>query len=131
MKKKRNLWKQGISLLMAGMLVFTAVPVTALAETGAGSGLENIAADCTITVPSEQNSDKSKDKMVDGDTGTMWVNNGAQWPATVEFALPASNTKCVKKVVVKFENQTNRSMDVSLKYALNGVTSDLIAVEGS
>lgn len=91
-------------------------------------GLQNIAADCTISVPSAE---QPAGNMVDGKASTMWVNNGASWPCTAEFALPAANTKCVKKVVLKFENETNRSMDVSLKYALNGVTSDLITVEGS
>jgi len=125
---KKHVWKQAVSLFLALLMVLTAIPVTAQAAEGTAGGLVNIAGDCEITVPSAEH---PAENMVDGNTDTMWVNNGASWPCTAEFALPAANTKCVKKVVLKFEYQTNRSMDVSLKYALNGVTSDLIAVEGS
>lgn len=127
---KQNLWKRAVSLLLALLMILTAVPVTALAADETTESLVNIAGDCTITVPSSQNG-KDESQMVDGNQSTMWINNGGNWPCTVEFELPAANTKCVKKVVLKFENQTNRSMDVSLKYALNGVTSDLISVDGS
>lgn len=92
--------------------------------------LTNVASEATFTVPSSQGS-STPDKMVDGNPSTLWINNGANWPCTVEIQLPAANTKCVKKVVLKFESHADRSMDVSLKYALNGVTSDLIAVDGS
>lgn len=128
---RRNLWKQAICLLLALCMALSAVPATALAADGRESSLQNIAAECTITAPSAEGG-KEEANMVDGNTATMWVNDGALWPCTVEFKLPASNTKCVKKVVLKFENQyANRSMDVVLKYALNGVTSDLIVVDGS
>ena len=127
---KGNLWKRAAGVLLAAALVCTSVPFTARADGRAESKLTNIATDCRIDVPSSEGS-RTPEMMVDGDTGTMWVNNGADWPCTVEFALPAGNTKCVKKVVLKFESVAGRSMDVSLKYALNGVTSDLVAVEGS
>ena len=93
--------------------------------------LSNIAAECEITAPSEQ-AGKPASNMADGDTSTLWVNNGGDWPCQVEFALPKDNTKCVKKVVLKFESgHTPWSVDVALKYALNNVTSDLVDVEGS
>ena len=100
-------------------------------KTQAESGLSNIAADCKISVPSEEGANV-KENMVDGNPSSLWVNNGANWPCTVTFALPKANTKCVKKIVLKFESgHTPWSMDVSLKYALNNVTSDLVSVPGS
>ena len=99
-------------------------------EPGPDEGLENIIEGCTITPPSSE-SGHPVEHMYDGNRNTMWVNSGGDWPCTLEFALPAANTKCVKKVVLQFENVSGRSMDVSLQYALNGVTSDLITVEGS
>ncbi len=99
-------------------------------EPGPTEGLENITEGCTITPPSSQNI-HPVEHMYDGNRNTMWVNNGGDWPCTLEFALPAANTKCVKKVVLQFENVSGRSMDVNLRYALNGITSDLIPVDGS
>lgn len=130
MGKKRKQWKRMVSLAMAFLLMFTILPADMPEARAAEETLENITKDCVITPPSTEAANPLEN-MYDGNTGTQWVNNGADWPCTVEFALPASNTKCVKKVVLKFENQSSRSMDVSLKYALNGVTSDLISVEGS
>ena len=81
-----------MGILTACLMIFTAVPVTALADGEAAGALENIAADCEITVPSEQNG-KPASNMVDGNTDTMWINDGAKWPCTIEFSLPAANTK--------------------------------------
>ena len=126
---KGKFWKRSISLLIMLLLIVASVPLQAAAET-AGK-LVNIAKNCTITVPSEQ-SGKPASNLVDGDASTLWVNNGGDWPCQIEFALPKDNTKCVKKVVLKFESgHTPWSMDVALKYALNNVTSDLVDVEGS
>ena len=139
--------KNVLSTLLAFLMVLTAVPVGNIkvvaapqqdvqlqdqeVKTQAESGLSNIAADCEISVPSEEGANV-KENMVDGNPSSLWVNNGANWPCTVTFALPKANTKCVKKVVLKFESgHTPWSMDVSLKYALNNVTSDLVSVPGS
>lgn len=93
--------------------------------------LTNIAGECTPTAPSEQ-SGKPVTNLIDGNPSTLWVNNGGQWPCTVEFRLPPANTKCVKKVNVKLEaGHSEWGMDVNLSYALNNVTSDLISVQDS
>lgn len=124
---RRSLWKRAVGLVLASVLAFTGMPAAGLAAEA--SGETNIAGQCAITVPSVQH---PAENMTDGDTSTLWVNNGATWPCTAEFALPAANTKCVKRVVLKFEQgHTPWSVEVSLKYALNGVTSDLVTVEGS
>ena len=139
--------KKVLSVLLASVMMFTAVPVGSIGamaapvqnaqvqeqkvKTQAESGLSNIAADCEISVPSEEGANV-KENMVDGNPSSLWVNNGANWPCTVTFALPKANTKCVKKIVLKFESgHTPWSVDVSLKYALNNVTSDLVSVPGS
>ena len=139
--------KKVLSVLLASVMMFTAVPTGSIGamaapvqnaqvqeqkvKTQAGSGLSNIAADCEISVPSEEGANV-KENLVDGNPSSLWVNNGANWPCTVTFALPKANTKCVKKIVLKFESgHTPWSVDVSLKYALNNVTSDLVGVPGS
>lgn len=136
MGKKRSLWKRMVSLLLAFLLIVSALPVkdageakaAALDNSTAGS-LTNIASGCEITVPDAEH---PASNMVDGDTTTLWVNNGAVWPCTAAFELPKANTKCVKKVVLKFESgHTAWGVDVKLQYALNNITSDLITPEGS
>ena len=52
---RQELWKRAVGILTACLMIFTADPVTALADGEAAGALENIAADCEITVPSEQN----------------------------------------------------------------------------
>lgn len=49
---RQELWKRAVGILTACLMIFTAVPVTALADGEAAGALENIAADCEITVPS-------------------------------------------------------------------------------
>lgn len=105
----------GCSLSMLQTPIQAAVP----------SELENIAADFTITVPSEQ-SGKPKENMVDGDASTLWVSNGAQWPATLIFRAPL-DTPPIYKMVVKLESgHPDWTMDVKLQHAVNSVTDDLI-----
>ena len=108
MKGKRIRGKKTLSVLLASLMVFTAVPLYASGtvkaapqqaakvqvqevQTQAESGLSNIAADCEITVPSAE-AGKGKENLVDGNTSTLWVNNGADWPCTLTFALPKANT---------------------------------------
>lgn len=90
--------------------------------------LKNIASECTVTVPSGQD---TAGNLTNGDENDLWKATDGNWPSTLEIALPASNTKCVKKVAVKFEKVAGRSMDVSLGYALNGGTDTRISVEDS
>lgn len=127
---KKFFWKRAANLLLAALLVLSAIPVTAFAEENSSGKLRDIAGECEITPPSSEGAN-GPEKMVDGRQDTMWINNGGNWPCTIEFALPAANTKSVKKVAIQFENHTNRSMDVTLQYALNNVTSDPVSVEGS
>ena len=84
--------KKVLSTLLAFLMVLTAVPVGNIkvvaapqqdvqlqdqeVKTQAESGLSNIAADCEISVPSEEGANV-KENMVDGNPSSLWVNNGA------------------------------------------------------
>ena len=90
-------------------------------------GLIDLAQDphTTIIVPSSEDG-KPASNMIDGNLGTLWINDGAVWPADVTFALPHNYN--VKLVEIDFEHKTdypNRAMDVALSSAINGVTSDM------
>ena len=95
------------------------------------TNLVNIASGCTMSFSGA--SQHPVDNLKDGNLSTLWVANGFNfWGVPVEIALPADNTKCVKKVVIKLEaGHTNWGMQVGLSYALNNVTSDKIAVADS
>jgi len=99
-------------------------------EAEAETNLQNIAAECTVNAEAEKIHPVGN--LIDGDPDTLWASNRASWGEPVEIALPAANTKCVKKVVVKLEkNKPNWGVQIGLSYALNNVTSDKIAVSGS
>ena len=79
--------------------------------------LVNVAGSCDITAPGTAQSGRPVSNMTDGDEETLWVQNNGTFPADVDFAL--ENTDKVKKVVVKFENNTaypERSLNVALSY---------------
>lgn len=120
-----------LSAVFAATVALTSVqiPVYATPQTQAAeqtSQLVNIAGDCEITVPSSQ-SGYGAERMTDGDSSTMWIQNDGTWPSTVSLKLPADNTKRIKKVVLKFESgQSAWGVDVTLSHALNNVTSDLV-----
>lgn len=104
--------KKVLSVLLASVMMFTAVPVGSIGamaapvqnaqvqeqkvKTQAESGLSNIAADCEISVPSEEGANV-KENMVDGNPSSLWVNNGANWPCTVTFALPKAKHEMCEK----------------------------------
>ena len=126
-KKNKGIFVHLCTFVCALAMVFTLLPVMhANAAEEKVSKLVNIAGEAVPTVPSSEGG-KGPEHLIDGDDTTLWVNNGATWPTTVELKLSAENTKKVKKVVVKFEKgHDNWSVDLKLSHALNGVTSDLI-----
>ena len=126
-KKNKGIFARLCTWVCAVAMVFTLFPVMHVNATQEkGAKLVNIASETTPTVPSSEGG-KGPENLIDGDDATLWVNNGATWPTTVELKLPADNTKKIKKVVVKFEKtHPDWSVTVKLQHALNGVTSDLI-----
>lgn len=100
--------KKVLSVLLASVMMFTAVPVGSIGamaapvqnaqvqeqkvKTQAESGLSNIAADCEISVPSEEES-TSKENMVDGNPSSLWVNNGGELAVYSNICTAKANTK--------------------------------------
>lgn len=131
-------WKTLISLVAASAMLLTSAPTYASAQQSfprqgekAAGELVNIASLCKITAPDAQAGHPAS-YLTDGDSSTLWIKDGGGWPCQLEFQLPAANTKLVKKVELKFESgHTPWGVDVDLSYALNNVTSDLIAVPGA
>lgn len=125
---KRVSPKALISMLLCLALLFSAVPMTALAEES-GTKLVNIAGQCEIEAPAAQ-SGKGTANMTDGDSSTLYVANNGTFPADIVFQLPAVPAYTVKKVVVKFESgHPTWSCDVDLSYATNNITDDYIPMK--
>lgn len=105
--------KKVLSVLLASVMMFTAVPAGSIGamaapvqnaqvqeqkvKTQAESGLSNIAADCEISVPSEEGANV-KENLVDGNPSSLWVNNGANWPYTVEHG-------CIPEICTEQRNE--------------------------
>ena len=123
-------WLLTCALVITSLLSGAPVSVSAVEDTEAG--LVNIAKNCDVTVPENENGIAN---MFDGSTQTIWSPvSQAGWPATVTFKLPVENTKPVEKITIDFkvENaaQENWAMDVKLGYYVNSVTTDeLVAKE--
>ena len=123
-------WLLTCALVITSLL--SGAPASVSAADGAEAGLVNIAENCDVTVPENENGVAN---MFDGNLQTIWSPvYQAGWPATVTFKLPAENTKPVEKITIGFkvENaaQENWAMDVKLGYYVNSVTTDeLVAKE--
>ncbi|MCT6893657.1 MAG: hypothetical protein M3Z38_06130, partial [Bombilactobacillus mellifer] len=86
----------------------------------------NIIDQCSIDGPESQ-SGHGFDQLMDGDDQTVWIANGGNWPSKLHVKVPTSNTQPIRQLVIKFEqNQPDRSVDLKIQHALNGVTSNLI-----
>ena len=71
--------------------LLSGTPVSVSAEENAEDSLVNIAKNCDVTVPENENAVAN---MFDDNTQTIWSPaTQAGWPATVTFKLPAENTK--------------------------------------
>ena len=123
MKKRQRIaaW-----IMVSTLVITTLLSGTQAAAEESGNGLVNIAEDCEVTVPENENGIAN---MFDGDTNTIWCPaTQAGWPATVIFKLPAENTQPVEKISMKFKventSQENWAMDIKLGYYVNSVTTD-------
>ena len=132
MKRGKSIAEWLLTCALVITTLLSGTPVSVSAEENAEDSLVNIAKNCDVTVPENENAVAN---MFDDNTQTIWSPaTQAGWPATVTFKLPAENTKPVEKISIKFKvensSQDNWAMDVKLGYYVNSVTTDeLIAKE--
>lgn len=120
-------WKNRVlaAMLLLCMLVSmlaTAVPAKAADE------MVNVARNDGVTATTENGSYSTNvvANVIDGDINTNWQTQGV-WPSTAVIQLDMGRS--ISEVVVKLggDDNANRTVDVTVKYAQNGVVSDLIA----
>ena len=126
MKRGKSIAEWLLTCALVITTLLSGTPVSVSAEENAEDSLVNIAKNCDVTVPENENAVAN---MFDDNTQTIWSPaTQAGWPATVTFKLPAENTKPVEKISIKFKvensSQDNWAMDVKLGYYVNSVTTD-------
>ena len=113
----------GISLLTIAMTFSVLLPNLPFANILAIEKLVNIAPDGTATTTSVTASGEITN-LNDEDDTTVWQTSS--WPSQAVIQLDGGHN--VKKVSVKLgENSANENVNITVTYAQNSVTSDLIA----
>lgn len=121
--------KKSVKRILATMLslVVVATSLTPIGTAEAKEELVNVALLGTASTESGEYGDHVIANVNDGDNTTSWQTSGV-WPSTAVLQLDMGRT--VTKVAVELgedgDNSTGRTALVTVKYAQNGVTSDLI-----
>lgn len=123
--------RKNIKRALAGLLSFLvlATSITPIASVEAAENLVNVALDASASTENTISQWCDGIEAVnDGDTSTNFQSSG-EWPTTVVLELGGNHN--VSNVVVNVGGadgeETYRSVDVTVEYAQNGITSDLIA----
>ena len=108
--------------IIAGLLAPAAPSLRAMAA----EELVNVAPKGTATTSDGSYSGHDIANVIDGDPATDWQTQGV-WPSTAEVRLDMGRS--ISEVVVKLggDDMASRTVTVTVEYAQNGVTSDLIA----
>ena len=123
--------KNFMKRLLTAMLTFSMVAsaLTPALSAEAALQLVNVAPLGTAVTDNGENGRYVISHVNDGDDSTSWQTKGV-WPSTAVVQLDMGRT--VSEVVVKLgekgDNSTGRTAKVTVQYAQNGVTSDLINI---
>ena len=125
---RKNL-KRTLAGALSVLMLATSITPVAPVETKAAETMVNVALDATASTANGISQWCDGIAAVnDGDDGTNYQSPG-EWPTTVVLDLGGNHN--VSNVVVKIGGaageEVNRSVDVTVEYAQNGITSDLIA----
>ena len=120
--KKRVLSIIMVLCTIAGLLAPAAPVLTARAA----EQLVNVALLGTATTEDGEYNSNVIGNVIDGDPSTNWQTQG-KWPSTAVVQLDMGRS--ISEVVVKLggDDMASRTVNVTVQYAQNGVTSDLIA----
>lgn len=108
-------------------MVISAFAGIAPQKAEAKTTLVNVAVDGKASTESGQNGEHVIGNINDGDPKTSWQTPGT-WPATAVIQLDKGRS--ISKVAVELgedgDNSTGRTALVTVKYAQNGITTDLV-----
>ena len=122
----QNLKKRLFSALLALSILVGLFPAGSPLTAEAAEKKVNVALDGTATTEDGSYSTNVIENVIDGDETTNWQTQGV-WPSTAVVQLDMGRT--ISEVVVKLggDDNASRSVTVTVEYAQNGITSDLIA----
>lgn len=116
-----------VSSILASCMVISAFAGIAPQKAEAKTTLVNVAVDGKASTESGQNGEHVIGNINDGDPKTSWQTPGT-WPATAVIQLDKGRS--ISKVAVELgedgDNSTGRTALVTVKYAQNGITTDLV-----
>ena len=119
--------KIGVSLLAVAMTLSMFLPNVPYVAIDAASELVNVAPLGTATTENGENDNHVIANVNDGNITTSWQTKGA-WPSTAVIQLDMGRS--ISEVVVDLgeddDEGNGNTVDVTVKYAINGVISDLV-----
>ena len=122
-----QIWKKRIlSIMLALSILAGLLPAAPVMTASAAEELVNVALNGTATTEDGSYGTHVIDNVIDGDPSTNWQTQGV-WPSTAVVQLDMGRS--ISEVVVKLggDDDASRTVNVTVEYAQNGVTSDLIA----
>lgn len=116
-----------VSSILASCMVISAFAGIAPQKAEAKTTLVNVAVNGTVSTQNGENGSYVIGNINDGDPKTSWQTQGT-WPATAVIQLDKGRS--ISKVAVELgedgDNSTGRTALVTVQYAQNGITTDLI-----
>ena len=120
----QNLKKRVLSILL---VLCTIVGLLPAVPANAAEELVNVALLGTASTTDGSYADHVIGNVIDGDLSTNWQTQGV-WPSTAVVQLDMGRS--ISEVAVKLggDDVASRTVTVTVEYAQNGVTSDMIAI---
>lgn len=120
-------WKKRmLSIMLALCILAGLLPAAPVLTADAAEKLVNVALNGTASTNDGYHNNDVVANVIDGDPNTNWQTEG-KWPSTAVVQLDMGRS--ISEVVVKLggDDNASRTVKVTVEYAQNGVTSDLIA----
>ena len=121
----QNFNKRILCILLALCTIVGLLPAAPVMTARAAEQLVNVALMGTASTEDGSYADNVIGNVIDGDPDTNWQTQGV-WPSTAVVQLDMGRS--ISEVAVKLggDDMASRSVKVTVEYAQNGVTSDLI-----
>ena len=121
----QKLKKRVLAAILALCTIVGLLPAAPALTASAAEKLVNVALDGTATTEDGSYQGNVIENVIDGDLTTNWQTQG-KWPSTAVVQLDMGRS--ISEVAVKLggDDMASRSVTVTVEYAQNGVTSDLI-----
>ena len=121
----QKLKKRVLAAILALCTIVGLLPAAPALTASAAEKLVNVALDGTATTEDGSYQGNVIENVIDGDLTTNWQTQG-KWPSTAVVQLDMGRS--ISEVAVKLggDDMASRTVKVTVEYAQNGVTSDLI-----